>query len=337
MPHLIVEAMNQANQWSALAPDGVTPSVALSLSDDAAVARFGVDGTSGRISGSAAALHHTLRRTLPGLDLSDYDELRLWLRSDRVANGSPTQPFFLELWLGSDALPPEHAGNSWVRSLPVFQAEEWELVRLSLRDLPAAIRSAVTRLHLRCIEASQPFTCHLDDLLAVREAMIADVDEALWGSLHEQVSVEGTPIAAVLAHPGLSEPEAPFIRVRHTGLRLARNRRQGGGQRSDFRGNTFALLPDAIGYDLFYEVTLHTSSRAEEVQLLEFLLDRFSPRSYLLVNGTLLPIEHIEPEGMPANEPHLRLKVATARASGLPTPATPPFNEIIIASGYKSG
>lgn len=336
MPHLLVEPMNQASQWSALAPDGVTPSTTLSLGDDATVGRFGADGTSGRISGKQGALHHTLRRSLPALDMSDYDELRFWLRSDRVANGSPSHPFFLEMRVGSAALPPDHADNGWVRNLPVFQAEQWELVRLSLRDLPAAIRSSVSLLQLRCVQVSQPFTCHLDDLLAVREAMLADVDEALLARLHEQVSVDGTPVVAHLAHPGVTEPDAPFIRVRPTGLRLARERRQGGTQRSDFKGNGFALLPDVVGYDLFYDVTVQTASRAEEVQLLEFLLDNFSPRSYLLVHGGPLPIEHVELE-VPTDAFRLRLKVATARATGLPTPATPPFNEIIIASGYKNG
>src|SRR5437870_4758452 len=97
MPLMIVDSMDNAGPWQAFAPDGVTPSVELSLAIEPPRPRPGADAFAGRVSGTVKALNHTLRRAFAALDLSQFDELRFWVYSDRQADGTPIRPFFLEM------------------------------------------------------------------------------------------------------------------------------------------------------------------------------------------------------------------------------------------------
>src|SRR5579871_4329153 len=101
MPQLILDAMIDATQWKALAPDGVTPSTAIQMTNDTTQVRFPTDTSSGKITASVAALNHTLQRALANIDLTTYDDIRLWIQSSRVADSSLASPFFLEMRLAS--------------------------------------------------------------------------------------------------------------------------------------------------------------------------------------------------------------------------------------------
>src|SRR6266699_3778411 len=202
MTQLIIDPMDDATRWKALAPDGVTPSTELSITNDTTLVRFETDKKSGLITASVKAKNHLLRQDLPAaLDLTGFDEIRLWLWSNRVANGSLAQPFFLEMRLASAAMGLQDPANGWMRSFQAPQAGEWQFVRLGLGDLPSPVRSAVNQLQLRCVDATTAFTCYLNDILAVHEEVIGDVDAALLEQLHQKASIAGTPVPAFLTHP----------------------------------------------------------------------------------------------------------------------------------------
>jgi len=118
-----------------------------------------------------------------------------------------------------------------------------ELVRLSLLDLPAPLRSAVNLLQLRCVDASAALSCLLDDLLAVRDEMVADVDAALLGRLHNRVAVDGTQVPALFFLPeAAAAPAKPSIRLTHYGIHFADERTPAGEARGDYtvQGNPAA-------------------------------------------------------------------------------------------------
>jgi len=198
MPSITIDAMDNAAAWTALAPDGVTPSMELSLVIDSARPSPPGIATSARITGTSNALNHTLRRTFAATDLTNFRELRLWMLGERPADGTPSRPFFLEMRMGSAALALNAAGNTWQRYLAVSQAGVWEPVRVSIGDLPAAVRSAMTVMQLRC--AAAPFACNIDEVIAVRDDMVTDVDQALLAILNQGLTLGGAAVAAVL-HP----------------------------------------------------------------------------------------------------------------------------------------
>jgi len=328
--------MDSAVAWSALAPDGATPSALLTATDETALTRFGPDGRSLRLGVQPGAVGHMLRRSFAPLDLRPFDELRLWLRADRRADGTPQRPFFLELRVGSADLPPGAPGNPWYRLLPLAEAATWEHVRLSLGDLPAAARSAMSRIELRCVDGAAGFSCVLDDLLAVREEPLADVDAALLRRLHQQVTVNGTAVPAALLAGGAAAPAAPAIVLCHHGIEHADARTPAVAARGDYTANRFVLLPERVGYNLHYWVEAVGDNRAAEARILEFLLAALPPRGELLAGGRPLPLEWApvplyDVDGAPlADRPRLYLRVLTSLALGAARPAVPPHNIVSV-------
>jgi hypothetical protein len=330
MAQLVIDNMNNAGFWSALEPDGVTPSTELTLTADATRFRFGADQQSGRISGTANALDHRLQRGLANLDLTGFDELRFWLWSDRLADGAAGRPFFLEARLGSAALPIDNVGNTWSRTLPVGQARTWELVRLSLDDLPAAVRSSANQLQLRCSDDTAGFTCNLDDLLAVREQMLTDVDNALVARLHNQLTLNGNQVAAVLFHAE-QQPvvQQPYIQIKQYDVQYVGERTPVVQTRADYSANGLSLRPLSIAYDIFYELDFLAQSRAEKTMIMEFVLRRLSPRSELLVNAVPLtldwvPVPPYDQSGGLRDRSLLYFKVATRQEVGAAQPVRLP-------------
>lgn len=291
MAQRILEAMDNAMLWSALAPDGVTASTQVSLTDETVVVRYGADGHSGRIDATAAAVNHLLRRTLgAAVDLRPYRELRLWLHASRAATGAATQPFFLELRLGSAALPVDAPGNAWHRYLMVSQVATWELQRLSVEDLAPAVRSAVLTLQLRCL-AGVPFTCYVDDVLAVRDEMVVDVEAALLARLHNLLTLNGAPVPAVVHSPSVTPPGPPYLRITQLGIEHSNARTPSTSVRSDFSSAGSSLRPAGFAYDLLYSVDAFATTREDEARLLDFALAQLPPRGDLVVNGAPLPLE----------------------------------------------
>lgn len=338
MSQLLIDALDNAAGWHTFAPDGITASTELTISIDTRDFRYGADKQSLRISGSANALDHTARRIFNPVDLSDFDELRVWFKSSRPADGSAARPFFLQALLAGPAMDLNAPANTWERLMPAAQANAWDLVQFGLQDLPPALRTAVNVIELRCVDASAPFTLQLDDLLAVRHEMIGDVDAALLARLDQQFTLNGIQVPAVIYSPD-KPPNIPLphLRITHFDLRFAEERTLYAQTRSDYSATGFRLRPVSAAYDLSYEIEAIAASRTEQTRLLEFVLGAFMPYGTLLVNGILLPIECVNVPsddligGSHSGHVLLHFVVRTYQVRGEGEPATLPFNQVTIA------
>lgn len=342
MAYLVIDAMDNANFWRAYAPDGVTPSTELSMTNDSTHVRFGADRKSGCITASSNALHHVLQHSLAALDLTSFDEIRLWLWSSRGADGSEAQPFFLEVRLASATMSIQDPANTWSRYLSASQAETWELVRLSLDGLQTAVREAVNLIQLRCVNTTVAFTCYIDDVLAVREEMIGDVDAALLELLHQQVRVDGALIPAFFIHPENPPEELiPSIRIMQYDIQYDSSRTSVVRSRSDFTTSGFRLRPTSIAYDLYYAVDVYAHSRQQKTQVMEFVLRTLSPCSALFVNGVQIRLEWItispldETGKWRSDRELLYFKVATRQENGPAEWVTPPYRDVSIGLDQK--
>ncbi|MFZ3561345.1 MULTISPECIES: hypothetical protein [unclassified Streptomyces] len=122
------------------------------------------------------------------LDLSAFDELRLWTYASRTAEGTPRAPFLLELSYrdAADAPGDEHR---WL--VPMNRTATWEQHRFGIAG---DRRARITDFSLRCL-TNEPFRIHLDELLAVDDVPLSDVESALTGLL------DGLPLPGVTALP----------------------------------------------------------------------------------------------------------------------------------------
>ena len=171
------------------------------------------------------------------------------------------RPFFAELRLGSATLAIDDPANPWHCRLPV-SARQW-LVRLSIRDLDAAVRSAVSRVQLRCTD-SAPFTCHLDEMNAVRDEMIGDVDAALVDRLGH-LTLNGKAAPAVL-HPanGTLNQTRPYIEITHFDVVFAGERTPTTDVRMDFSSDGYSVRGPHVAYDLYYEIACVADDRVSQ-------------------------------------------------------------------------
>jgi hypothetical protein len=297
MTAVTLDAMDAAAQWAAREADGATPSAELSIQDDALVTGYGTDGVSARITATEAAGGHRLRRSIASRDLNPFTELRLSIRADRVATGAPDGGFFLELRLGSAAMPVGHPANLWHRLLPVRARGRWETVKLGIDDLPPAVRGAVTRIELRCVDASTPFTVHVDDLVAVRPEMTGDADAALAARLNGIATASGTASAAARS-ASEAVPAAPAVDLLNFDVRFAGARVQDGFETRDHTaGGGSRLLPVGAPFDLLYAITPIAATRADQAALLDGITSRLAPVQALHHRGDRMLAELI---GVPA-------------------------------------
>lgn len=170
------------------------------------------------------------------LDLEEFEELRFWVRGSRVAHGSGAAPFYLEFSYTDDGDAPGEEHRWFV---PVNRPGRWEQRRIGIGG---DRRGAVSGLRFRCL-TDLPFVCHLDELLAVREEMIPDLEAALTAHLHDRVALPGltaVPLAQT-ANPNDTQvvlPLTPGFSVRnHVALR--------GGAGADEFHDVTAVADDA--------------------------------------------------------------------------------------------
>jgi hypothetical protein len=287
-----VDPMDDVTPWQAFAADGVTPSTQLSIALDSTHPRPGADVRSGLVTATAAAASHTLRRSLaPVIDLTAFEELRLALFSNRVADGKAATPFFLELKLGSAVMPLTDPGNTWLRQIPAAQAGVWDTARFSLSDLPAAVRGAVSALQLRSADAGA-FQINLEDIIGVHDEMIGDIDAALRALLNNGLTMSGNPVPAVL-HPGngSSTQSRPYIEILNYDVMYSSERTQSTRPRSDFFNGSSSLLPPSNAFDVFYQITAVADDRRSQSQMLEFILRTIPSRGEILVNDYPLQVD----------------------------------------------
>ncbi len=288
--------MNDAAVWTALQADGVTPSLALTVVNDPVLASGGSDGASAKLVTTSSVNGDRLRRSLPAVDLRPYEELRLSVRAPRPATGSAGSPFLMEIRLGNAAFPAGHPANTWHRFLPVARAEQWEVVRLSLRDLHPNVRSEASSVELRCLVPGLELSMNLDSLLAARAEMLSDLEAALLGELHEQLSMNGVAVPALLGvSGGTTAPPMPSFSIHHIDTRFADARSGASSQRSDFNSGGYRIAPGRFGYDISYAVECLADNRVDQARLLEFTLQRIPARGTLEVNGEAWSVEALYP------------------------------------------
>lgn len=289
MPALTLPGLDQLANWAALQADGVTPSAAITLTQDNSSSTPSGDSRSVQINVGAGALAHRARCSLPAQNLNNFDELRLVLCSDR-ASGST---LFAELRLGSAALVIGAPGNTWHRRLPLAGANGWDLVRVSLDDLPGAMRGALTTIELLCLDDSRAFTLRVDEVLAVRPRMVADVEQGLLTRLHQQFVLGGNPVPALQAAAGGAlPPQRPCLAVLPLQLRQAQERSTGQPQRCDQVVSGYRLRPAPLAWELGFAIEALANTRSEQSEMTDWLLAVIPAQGSLRVGGQSLSFEH---------------------------------------------
>jgi hypothetical protein len=156
-------------------------------------------GTSNLLAAPAGAAGATAT-FLPAAprDLSGFDELRFWIRADRRADGSARAPFYLEFSFrdAGDAAGEEHR---WF--VPVNAANVWEQRRIGIGG---DRRTAVDRVQITCLDAGS-LACWVDELLAVSEQMLLDLETALINVLGASLSVPGADNIALTSAASLGD------------------------------------------------------------------------------------------------------------------------------------
>jgi hypothetical protein len=151
---------------------------------DGVVTPLAVQGAGSlRLTAGRGAAGVTATRT-PGtpLDLRAYDELRLWTYA------ATAEPYPLELSY-RDAGDRPGEDHRWL--IPVGRARGWERHAFAVGG---DRRAAVTELTVR-VATDAPFRINLDELLAVRDDGLADVEAALIALL------DGLPLPGATAIP----------------------------------------------------------------------------------------------------------------------------------------
>lgn len=326
MAFLALDAFTDASAWSATGPGG-------GASDRVAVAGTAGSrpGTSGiGLAIGAGAAGHRVERGIVAADLGELDDLQLGVRSDVVS--SPDVGFALELALGSAALPLDDAANIWRRLVPVAVPRRWQTVLVTVTDLDDAIRMALTRIRLTVVT---PRACAIDlsGLGALRYDLLGDVEAALVARLDQVVSIEGTPVRAVVAPDEPSGPPGPHLRIRPLAVRPAPERDRTASLRTDFTTTGFALRPSPEPVDLDYAIDAVADDRAAERALVEAIVRHIAPVGTLEVLDRPHTLEWTGPLGVAGDPPvpTALVRVGTARrATAAPTPAVPPFNEVRV-------
>jgi hypothetical protein len=287
--------MSTVAAWKAFAPDGVTPSTQLSIAVDATLSRPGSSASaSALVTASTVSADNLLRGSFTAIDLTNYDELRLSFNASRAAAPGAQTPFFLEIRLGGAALSVTDPSNTWHRYFPVDQVNAWDTIRLSLDDLASAVRSSMSVIQLRVVDASTGFTCHVQDVIAVRDEMLGDIDQALHSRLDARVSLSGTPVPAVL-HPanGTLSTAPPYIEIMHFDTYFSRERTQSARPRGDYTDTGYSIRPPSNAYDVFYQIRAAANDRASQSKMLEFVLRTIPPRGEIFVANYPLQIESV--------------------------------------------
>jgi hypothetical protein len=194
MSHLLVHDMDGA--WT-------STGAALAVSLDITGAP-GIGGASNRFVGSGAA-SATATLAAGGLDLSGFDELRFWILGDRPADGSANAPFYLELFYIDQSDPTKEF--RWY--VPVNEGGRWEQRFIGLGANP---RASVTTIGFRALPPV-PFSCSIDELLAVREEMMSDAEAALIRELERDIVLSGLTAVPTTGTPAVGDTQ---VVIAHT-------------------------------------------------------------------------------------------------------------------------
>ncbi|HEX4694647.1 hypothetical protein [Sphingomonas sp.] len=336
MPTMLIDNFDSVAPWQALTPaDMPSPDITLALDEPSP--SLPVGGLSLSAGIAATATGHRIERAVAATDLTDFPELRFWVRGDRPTDQDSAQPFRLELRLGSAALPINAVGNDWHRRIPIAPAGRWTLVRLALDDLPATARGAVTRIALFVLAGDGGLNVWLDDLRAVAPAMVPDADAALLAALDGGLSIGGNPVPAILDLPGAAVPAEPWIGIVNYGATPA-DMLGGQARRSaDYTATGHRIYPEPEAWHLNYRIEFAAGDTAAQAAMLDFVVARLGIYGTLDVGGLGHRIERIrevERRDKQATGPLLRYRLTVARDRGRAIPVRS-VGEVRLATGYN--
>jgi hypothetical protein len=290
MNSVVVADMSQS--WTStnpalfqVTPDGVP--VAGNISATRLVAHAGAQGLTATFVPPVA------------LDLSGLDEVRFWIVSNRVADDLPNSPFYLEFSYNnaSDTSADIHR---WF--VPVNQANVWEQRRIGIEH---DRREAVTQLTFRCL-TNLPFSCTIDEMLAVHEQLLVDVESALIALLDEQVVLAS--VTAIPLHSDALAGTAEVVLSRSTALRV---------------GNRVALF-DATGHRETHDVGAIVDDAATATSTVQFppgdALTRAYPSATSFVSVVVPAVVATPPLALPSVTPAIILTRLDAREDLQRTP-----------------
>jgi hypothetical protein len=337
---VVIEPFSTVTAWTAHRADG-SPSTTFGINAGGPPRVLGLSAPSATLRADAGSDGHYLERAGPATDLTGHTDLLLWIRCDRLADGTADQPLFLQVKLGSAAMAADDPGNSWLRLVPVAQSGVWQPVPMSLGDLPGAVRGAVTTLRLTCLDAGTGWSSGLDAILAVQPEVLADADAALLARLDQRLELDGNPVPAFLVPPsaGAAAPQPPAFRISNYDVQPDRATLPAEGPRTDYTGSGFVIRPPATVYQIDYAVEALAGDRGTAAAMLSFALAELSPTALLLGAGKVMTVDWIDAPSTtappvvapPADHPVVHLRVRGAQPGrGTATRAVPPFNEISV-------
>lgn len=233
-------------------------------------------------------------------NLEAVEELRFWLRSDRLANGNPNHPFYLIFEVSSSGSP-----SVWRRLLPIQQRGVWELHRLWLGDMPADLRQATETIRLRSLDTSLAFTASLGDILATHPTPLFDVDAYLVNHLHHrfQVPIDGV---ATDVPANISVPENPNQTIAFPSIVMMPWAIQPTGEElgelvdnytATVAGDTAGayVRPSPQPVRLQYGIDVFALERSHKSYLLEQIVRQFSQPAFVAINGERLALSPFTP------------------------------------------
>lgn len=317
MPTALIESFGNLASWQALTPANA-PSVEIATALDDPSPALPTGGQCMRVTVTPAAAGHRVTTAVPAADLSDFSELRFWVRGSVPANGQPAQPFRLELRLGAAALPINAPGNDWHRRVPIAPSSSWSLVRVALDDLPGGVRAAMTEIALFVLPGDGGFTVWLDDLRAASPQMVADADEALLAMLDGILQIGGNPVPASFEVPGGAAVASPGIRIVNYDAVFADERGSQGQRRGDFTSISQRIYPEAEPWDLHYRIDFIAGDAAEQAAMLDFTLRQLGGGGIVNIGGLPHRIDRLPSaeRDVHAPGPLLRYAIATSGEAG---------------------
>jgi hypothetical protein len=203
-------------------------------------------GTCNRLSAPLGAAGATATYTPAGpVDLSVFDELRFWVKADQTAEGTSDAPFWLELSYHDvgDAVNEEHR---WF--VPVNAADTWEQRRVGIES---DRRSAIDRFRFTVLD-DRSFSIDVDELLAVHELMLTDVEAALVDRIGTPAAIPSLVDVALTAttNPGSSTVSVPAAAPFAAGNRILVT----GGTAGDETHDVTLVTPGLPGSSLLHLV-----------------------------------------------------------------------------------
>ncbi len=331
MPFLLLDPFANPMLWAALDPGNLL-SAEVSLAAGGPPHPHAVDPAALRVSLTGAATGHRIERALAAVDLTGFDRLAFWCRTDVAMRGAASDALRLRMRIGSAALPIGTVGNNWHRYLTAPTSGDWGYQSFDLSDLAPAVRDAVDRIEIGIIATTAAHVVWLDGLEARRSAPVADCDAALLARLDGVLQIAGAPVPAVFAP---DEAVSPFFRIVHYQSLYGRARASHAARPADPTDDGQALRPAAVPWDLYYRIAFVAPTRAEQGAMLDFVMATLGAQGWLAVGNQAVRIDQIpaaEPDDSMLEGPILRYRASAWAEAAVPGEAVVPVEAFVVVT-----